>query len=406
MKKTSRLDELEKFLKLTTSREVISFCDAKPDSNLFPIEEIKKIYFEVLKNASRETFQYRSILGYYPLRELIASDLNKEKLNINPDEVAITSGSQLALDLLIKTLLPFKSKVVIEEPTYIGIEPLLTSRQSFIKTFPIDDNGLGVEELENFLAKSPTGKPALIYLMPDFQNPTGTLLSLERRKIIAYHAKKYAVPIIEDQIFKNLFYDKKSYLPSIKTFYPEGTIITGSISKTIMPGLRVGWIVASKKLIPFLTTQIRATMIFGDILSQMVVYEFWQRGLLKKHLQKIRLAYCQKRNLLIKSLEKYFPKEFSWSMPTGGFFIWVKGPKKLDTRQFFFSCLKNRVAFLPGSVFYSKKVKSHDFRLSFSTINQRDIELGIKKIAQIAHTELRSTTIRRPSTLSFEEEGL
>lgn len=405
MKKASKLEKIERFLNLAANDRIISFCGAKPDPSLFPFDEIKKLYSEVLKKASGATFQYSSPYGYYPLRELISEKLSDKNTPVHPEEVIITSGSQTALDLLIRVLLPYREEIVVEKPTYIGIEPLLMSNRSSIKSIAVDNDGLRVDAFEKYLSGKHSNIPNLAYLVPDFHNPTGALLNRKRREKIAYLAKKFKFFIIEDQIFKDLSYEKESFLPSIRSFYPEGVIIIGSVSKTIMPGLRVGWIVAPKKIIPSLINQLKATTIYGDILSQMVVYEFWRRGYLDNHLRKTKQVLCQKRDLLLASLEKYFPSEFSWSTPKGGFFVWVKGPKKLDSRSLFFSCLKNQVAFLPGFLFYFGDVISHDFQLSFSTVKLGDIEDGIKRLAQIIRLNLKTRIISTPFS-SHRKKGV
>jgi len=393
MEEISKLEMFDKFLGLASKEGVISFCSAKPDEKVFPLEELRKIYQEILKRVSPKDFQYSSPLGYYPLRELVLDRLRAEKIKVEIDEVMVTLGSQSAISLAIKSLSIKKGTVLVEEPSYLGIKSLLRlekekSKAIKVKGIPVDEDGINVDLLEKFLGRC-FPRIKWLYLVADFQNPTGALLRLERRKKLASLARRYNFFILEDQTYSDLVYEDEADVPPIKLFNSQKVILVGSFSKTILPGLRVGWLVAPREIIKKAILFKKVEQIFNDLIPQIVVYEFLKRGLLPIHLEKIRKYYKQKRNCLIMALKKNLPRDFSWWEPKGGFFVWVRGPAKFDSQKLFFSCLENQVAFLPGFLFYTNEAVSNFFRLSFSEIKEDQIEKGVAKIAETYFRDLK-----------------
>lgn len=382
MRSNLKIELWKKYIEKSLGSEFISFTSGRPSSkiNLFYFKKLNKVIKQLLKKNKEKLFDYSPPEGLFSLRQAIGQELKRERIAVSPQEVIIINGAQQGINLVAQLLLKKQNKVLVEKQTYLGIEKPFTDQQAKIFSFPQHLNELKEEKIGRIITKV---SPRLIYLIPDFANPTGKSLTLEKRKLLVKLAKKYHFLIIEDQTYRNLVFEKEESLPSIRSLYPA-TIALGTVSKIIVPGLRIGWlIIKDKKLWQKLALQKEANDLCPPRINQEIIARLLtDQNCFKNYLDKIRAYYQEKMNILLLSLEKYMPKEFSWNKPQGGFFVWVKGPKKFDSRKFFYQALKNKVNFMPGFIFYYQKPEYNTFRLSISGILKDKIEEGIKRLAK------------------------
>ncbi len=359
---------IREILKMLETKEIISLGGAVPDPKLFPLKEISEATHNVLKNNGAEALQYSSTQGYLPLRKFIAKRAQKQGIKATAENVLITNGSQQGLDLVCKIFINPGDTVVTEQPTYLGFIQSVNTYQAKFLSLPIDEDGLQVDLLENAL-KNHHEKPVLLYLLPNFQNPSGVTLSLARRKEIARLAQKHQIPILEDDPYSELHY-YGTPLPSLKSFKcADITITLGTISKTITPGHRLGWVIADTEVIKKLALAKQATDLHTSTFAQWVIYEFCRQGHMDKHIKYLCAEYAKKRNAMLSAMEKYFPADIKWTKPTGGLFVWVSLPVGLYSTKILKDCIENKVAFVPGSAFYTDGSGNNTLRLSFSNVS-------------------------------------
>lgn len=376
-----RASEIREILKLTQREEMLSFAGGLPAPELFPVEELKDISVKILENMGREALQYSTTEGYRPLREKIAERMNgKFKTSVSADNILITCGSQQALDFSGKLFLDEGDLVLCESPTYLAAISALKAYGPRFVAVPTDDEGMIIEELGKILATRQGIK--LIYVIPDFQNPTGKTWSLERRRDFMKLVKQYDIPVIEDNPYGELRFENE-ILPSLKSMDRSGNVIfTSTFSKTFCPGLRIGWIAADAKFIEKyilikqgadLCTSIRSQM---EIATYMDVFDF------EAHIQKLVAVYRKRRDVMVDMLSKTMPQGVSFTHPQGGLFLWVELPKHIKAMDLLQDCLKNNVAFVPGDSFFPNGGVENTFRLNYSNMSEEKIIEGIQRLAQ------------------------
>lgn len=372
-------------LKITKKPGVISFGGGLPASELFPSEEIIEVSAKVLRENSSDALQYAMTEGYPKLRRAVADLLAGEGVSVSPDNILITGGSQQGLDLVARIFIDEGDAVVTAEPTYLGAIQAFNAFNPRYVTLPSDDDGMTVDRLEELVEKN---RPRFIYLVPTFQNPDGRTLPLSRRKKIVEVAQRYNVPIIEDDPYSYLVYEG-TVPPPIKSIYPEGTVLLGTFSKLLAPGLRIAWVAAPDEAYEKLVKQKQGADLHTNTFAQYVVCEYLAAGHLKQHLENVKKLYRRRMKVMLECIERYFPEEVSWTKPTGGLFLWVILPEEINATELLPKAVENNVAYIPGSAFYPNGGGHNTIRMNFSKPTENEIEIGIKKLGDVFKEALK-----------------
>ncbi|MBC8632044.1 PLP-dependent aminotransferase family protein [[Eubacterium] tenue] len=379
--------EIRELLKLTEKPEVISFAGGLPAPELFPVEEMKEISRLVLEESGKEALQYTTTEGFGPLREQIAERMNRKlKTDISKDDLIITSGSQQGLDFAGKIFLNEGDVVLVESPSYLGA---LNAFKSYCPTFievPTDNNGMIIEELEKILESTENVK--MIYVIPDFQNPTGKTWSMERRNKFMDVINKFEIPVVEDNPYGELRFEGE-VLPSLKSMDEKGLVIfLGSFSKIFCPGYRIGWVCASPQILSKFVFVKQGADLQASTISQREVSKFIEVYDLDAHVEKIKTVYKKRRDLMLSTIKEYFPEGIEYTHPEGGLFTWIELPSHLDARKIMEKCLENNVAYVPGGSFFPNGGKENTFRLNYSNMSDEKIVEGVKRLAEALNEAL------------------
>ena len=395
---------IRELLKLTEQPDVISFAGGLPAAELFPVERFREASDRVLRQLGSKALQYGATEGYLPLRTLIVEHMARYGIHAKEDNVLITSGSQQALDLIGRLLINPGDKVLTERPTYLGALQAWSAYQTRYVTVPIDQDGLRVDELEEALRSG----PKFMYILPNFQNPGGVTLSLERRMKLIQMADDYGVPIIEDDPYGQLRYSGEHLPPLVVLdcehlesracdghgYFTGNILYTSTFSKTLAPGLRLGWIVAPVDVIKRCVQCKQGMDLHTSTFTQIVAYEVAKDGFLDQHVQKIRQVYAQRRDVMLQALERYFPAETGWTQPAGGLFLWAWMPEGVDTAELLKVAVDTqRVAFVPGHAFYPDGSGKNTMRLNFSCAQPEMIEEGIRRLGTVLKNQLAHTPV-------------
>lgn len=376
-------------LKLTEQPEIISFGGGLPAPASFPVDEIAAATGRVLKEFGAQALQYSTTEGYRPLREMIARHTSRYGLRVSADHILITSGSQQALDLLGKVFINPGEHILTEAPTYLGALQAWNSYGAEYVTVRIDEDGMDMYALEAALR---TG-PKFIYVMPNFQNPSGVTLSLPRRRRLVELADRYGVPVVEDDPYGQLRYEG-DHLPPIALLdgvrasseawgEPGNVIYLSTFSKILSPGLRLGWVIAPDGVIQKLVQAKQGADLHTPTLNQMVAHEVARDGFLDRHVRTIRALYKERRDLMLAAMEEHFPAEVSWTRPTGGLFLWVTLPEHLRAVKVLEAAIAEKVAFFPGASFFPDRSGHNTMRLNFSMASPEQIQQGIGRLGRV-----------------------
>lgn len=373
---------IREILKITMRPEITSFAGGLPSPETFPVEQMKVAFDKVLSQQGKVALQYGPTDGYGPLREWVANSLSTQDSKILPEQVLMVSGSQQGLDLLSKVMIDEGSKVLVETPSYLGALQAFSVYGPEFVSLPSDEQGLvpsGVEAL---------GKEArLLYSLPNFQNPTGRTLPLERRLMLVEACARHGLPLIEDDPYGALSY-RNDPLPKMLNMNPGGVIYMGSFSKVLTPGIRLGYVVAPTPLIAKMEQAKQATDLHTAQLTQMVVYEAIKDGFLNQHIPTIRKLYADQCQAMLDALQAYFPAAASWTRPEGGMFIWVTLPEHIDTAELLKEAVEQHVAFVPGAPFYANAPRKNTLRLSFVTVPPEKIRAGVERLGKLIASKL------------------
>ena len=374
--------EIRELLKLIEKPEVISFAGGLPAPELFPIEEMKEISRIVLEESGTQALQYSTTEGFQPLREQIARRMNsKNKTNVTKDDILITNGSQQGLDFAGRVFLNEGDVVLCESPSYLGAINAFKSYGSKFIEVPTEKDGMIMEELEKILEVTENVK--MIYVIPDFQNPTGITWTLERRKKFIEIISKYEIPVLEDNPYGELRFEGES-LPSLKSMDKKGLVIfLGTFSKILCPGYRLGWTCASQNILKKFIFVKQVADLQASSISQIEVSKFIDLYNLDNHVKKINEVYARRRDLMLETMKEEFPEGVEYTYPDGGLFIWVELPKHLDSRIIMKDCLANNVAYVPGWSFFPNGGTENCFRLNYSNMSDDRIVEGIKRIGLV-----------------------
>jgi 2-aminoadipate transaminase len=378
---------IRELLKFTQLPDVISFAGGMPAPDIFPLEEFSEACTRVLKEKGREALQYGQTEGYTPLREMIARHTNSYGIKVNADNIMITNGSQQALDLIGKIFINPGDRILVESPTYLGALQAWDAYNAQYVTVASDQDGLRVDEMEQALR---TG-PKFMYVLPNFQNPTGVTLPVDRRKKLVELADRYGVPIIEDDPYGQLRFEG-SHLPPLEVLddqlrgnhdcYHGNVIYLSTFSKTLAPGIRLAWVVAAPEIIHKLVMAKQGTDLQPNTFAQYIAYEVSRGGFLENHVKKIVETYRSRRDVMLEALETYMPEGVTWTHPQGGLFLWVTLPQGCDTQAMLAKAVEKKVAFVPGHSFHPNGGGENTMRLNFSYAQPEMIRIGIQRLSE------------------------
>ena len=363
---------IREILKVTERPGIISFAGGLPSPKTFPVAEFAAACEKVLHEDGRGALQYAASEGYGPLREIVAAGL---PWNVEPAQVLITTGSQQALDLIGKVLIDKDSKVLVETPTYLGALQAFAPMEPKVVSVACDDQGV---DLDDLTAKAPGGR--FLYVLPNFQNPTGRTMPEARRAALIERAAALGLPLVEDHPYGDLWFDAPPPAP-LTGRNPDGCIYMGSFSKVLAPGLRLGYVIAPKAMMPKLLQAKQAADLHSPSFNQRMVVAVMQDNFLARHVPTIRTLYKAQRDAMLAALTREMPAGVSWNTPDGGMFLWARLPEGVHAVDLLPKAVDKGVAFVPGTAFYADNADPHTIRLSFVTASVEQINIGIKALA-------------------------
>jgi 2-aminoadipate transaminase len=377
---------IRELLKLTEQPDIISFAGGLPAPEVFPLNEFRQACNYVLEHFGPQALQYSTTEGYRPLREMIARHTARYSVEVTSENILITSGSQQALDFIGRLFINRGDYIVVESPTYLGALQAWNAYGAQYIPVRADENGMVVDELEAALRVG----PKFIYILPNFQNPSGSTLSLERRRRLVEIADKYGVPIIEDDPYGQLRYEG-DHIPSVVSLdseyrgpngghYSGNVIYLSTFSKLLAPGLRLAWVIAPPEVIHRLVMAKQAADLHTSSFNQYVAYEVAKGGFLDEHVKVIRAKYKERRDVMIEMMEEMFPTEVRWRKPQGGMFLWGILPEDMDAAHVLKRAIERKVAFVPGEAFHSNGGGKNTMRLNFSYSSPETIREGVTRL--------------------------
>jgi 2-aminoadipate transaminase len=371
---------IRELLKYTMIPGMISFAGGLPAPEAFPVRDFQDACSWVLGHDAEGALQYGPTEGFAPLKDYLVEAMSKYELPAGRHNVLFTNGSQQALDLIGRAFLDRGDKIITGRPTYLGAIQAWNVYGPEYVTVPLDDDGMRVDELEKALEANPTAK--FIYVLPNFHNPAGTTLPLERRYRLVELAAKHGAFVIEDDPYGELRFEGEDIIP-ICALHKENTLYLSTFSKTLAPSLRLGWIVAPEEVIAKLVQAKQGTDLHTSNLVQYLAYDICQRGLIRAHVRKIRSVYRERRDAMLAAMEEHFPEGVTWTRPQGGLFLWARMPESLDATELLEIAVEELVAFVPGHAFYPGGNDGHCcMRLNFSYSSPEIIEEGIGRLGR------------------------
>jgi 2-aminoadipate transaminase len=382
-----KASEIRELLKVTLNPETISFAGGLPAPELFPIRELAQVALRVLEDEGCEALQYSTTEGHLELRRIIAGRMNAlSGTAVDPEHVLITCGSQQGLDLSGKLFLDEGDAVLCESPTYLGaVQAFAAYRPRFVEV-ATDADGMLPDDLERRLTETPSVK--LIYVVPDFQNPTGRTWSLPRRQALVEAARRHRVVIVEDHPYDDLRYEGDR-LPPLKTLDPAGDIVfLGTFSKIFCPGLRIGWLTAPAHLFEKYVLVKQGVDLHTSTLSQRQLALYLKRYDIEANIERMRDLYRRRRDTMLRTMDEEFPPEVTYNRPHGGLFLWAELPARLNARELLVECARRGVVFVPGGSFFPNGGHENTLRLNFSNMSEERIAEGIRRIGEVLRVRL------------------
>jgi len=368
---------IREILKLTELPGVRSLAGGLPSAATFPVEEMRDAAAKVLSDTPREALQYAASEGFAPLREWVSAKMTAAGLDAPAERILITNGSQQALDLVGKVMLDAGSTVAVETPTYLGALQAFTPNEPAFAAVPCDGDG----PLPEGIAALPPGV-RFMYVLPNFQNPTGRVVPAARRDAIVAAAQAAGVPLVEDNPYGDLWYDQAPPQP-LAARWPEGTLYIGSFSKVLAPGLRLGYMVCPKPLFAKVLQAKQAADLHTGSFAQRVVHQVVRDGFLDRHVPVIRERYRTQRDAMATALRAHLPAGSEWQAPSGGMFFWVRLPEGCDAMALLPKAVEAGVAYVPGAAFYAHDADVRTLRLSFVTLSPADIEDAVARLGGV-----------------------
>jgi 2-aminoadipate transaminase len=375
-----RPSTIREILKVASQPEIISFAGGLPAPELFPVEAVRAAADDVLSRHGREALQYGPSEGFPALREWIAGELQGRKINAVSSDVLVTNGSQQVLDLVAKALLNPGDVVLTENPTYLAAIQAFQALEARFVPVPTDADGLIPETLPELIKLH---RPKFLYTIPNFQNPTGVTMKAERRQALARIAAEHKLVILEDDPYGKLRYSGVE-VPPIKHWDTDGWVLYAStFSKTIAPGLRLGWVLAPAEIFSRLLILKQAADLHTSSFDQRVAHAFLTGNDQSVHLERIRRAYGERFAVMNEALQAEMPSGYQWTKPEGGMFLWITGPVGLDGLKLLERAIKEKVAFVPGRDFFPTDGGANYLRLNFSNSTPDRIREGVRRLAAL-----------------------
>ncbi len=366
---------VREILKVTDDEDMISFAGGLPNPQSFPVEAIKDATNQVLTEDGEKVLQYSTTEGYRPLRELIAQRYEKQGLQVEVDDILITNGSQQCLDLVGKVFLDCDDGVVMERPTYLAAIQAFGLYEPQFHSVPLLEDGVDTAALEKILNEE---EIKLFYSVTSFQNPTGITYSPDKRREVAEILTEHNTILVEDNPYGEIRFIGEN-IPPIKSLLPD-SILFGTFSKIVSPGMRMGWIVAPPEIMEKLVTAKQASDLHSNYFTQRVVYQYLQDNNVDHHIQNIRKLYKSQRDQMVQSINDYLPEGVKHTAPEGGMFLWVTLPEGMSAMDLFELSLKEKVAFVPGETFYTENPDKNTMRLNFSNCCEEEIIEGMRRL--------------------------
>ncbi|MCG3205866.1 MAG: 2-aminoadipate transaminase [Elusimicrobia bacterium] len=390
--KRMRASIIREILKISSKPGIISFAGGLPAPSTFPLKKFEKAIIEALRQDGTKALQYMVTEGLAPLKQLLCNWIQKQGIHTQPEQMLLTHGSQQALELLGKIFLNPGNSVLVENPTYLGAIQSFNTFECKYVTVPMDSEGMRPEELERALKRHPQVR--FIYVVPTFQNPAGSTMSLERRKALIKIAHKRHIPILEDDPYGLLRYKGKP-LPSIYELAKgKGVVYMSTFSKLLSPGIRLGYVVADQSIINHLVLAKQPTDLQTNTLIQYAAYHYCKRGYLEEHIPLIIKDYAHRAGVMSEAIHRHFPPEVTFVEPEGGMFFWCTLPKHIRASDLFKKAIKEGVAFVDGSVFFANGGGENTMRLNFTNCTDDMIRIGIERLGKVIEGELRRSDRR------------
>lgn len=381
-------------LAVTAQPDVISFAGGLPAPELFPVDALRASFDAVFRDEGASALQYGPTEGHAPLRAYLAAQMAARGMHADPENILITTGSQQALDLLGKVLIPRDGAVLVEAPSYVGALQAFTIHEPTFLAVPMDDQGMLVDDAAAALAAART-LPALLYTVATFQNPSGVTMSLDRRRALLALCNTHGIPLVEDNPYGDLRYAGEA-VPSFRALQGgEDAVYLGTFSKTLAPGLRVGWVVAPRPLIDRLVMAKQGADLHTDSLAQRAILHYLQHNDLDAQIERLRRVYGERRDAMLAALARSFPAEARFTHPEGGLFTWATLPEGCDCRAILRDAVQARVAFVPGDAFFADGRGANTLRLNFSHAHPDRIEEGIRRLSTVVAAHMRQPALQR-----------
>jgi 2-aminoadipate transaminase len=382
--------EIREILKLSRQPDIISFAGGLPSPDAFPTKEIEEITCDVIQKRGALALQYGPTEGEMPLRQQLAAWMSASGKPVAPENILITTGSQQGLDILSKVFVDPGDVLVVELPTYIGGLQAFSAYRASLMGVNQDDHGMRMDLLEETLVNlaEKQKKPKFIYVVPDFQNPSGVTLTAERRRRLLELAYRYEIPVVEDSPYRDLRFTGEPQPPIYGLDDQHQVIVLGTFSKIFCPGLRLAWMMAPKEWTDRMVIAKQSMDLASPTFNQLIAAEYMRRGLLPKQIESIRTLYGKKRDLMIKMLKEHMPSGVSWTEPEGGLFLWIRLPEHMNATELFPKAIEQKVAYVVGSAFHCNGKGHNTMRLNFSYATEEQIEEGIKRLATMIKLNL------------------
>ena len=386
-----RSSEIRRLLEISQQPGVISFGGGLPNPNAFPTKEIKEIVDKLLEENGGRALQYGPTAGLREFRELLVEFIKQDGIHAEMENILTTVGSQQALDIVGKIFLNEGDVVIVGLPTYLGGINAFLAYGAKMVGVPLDENGMKVDMLEEKIKelKKRGENVKLIYTIPTFQNPAGVEMSLERRKKLIEIAKENELLIVEDDPYGKLRFEGEP-IPPIKAFDDEGHVIyMATFSKIMSPGMRLAYVVAPAPIAKKMILAKQSMDLCTSTFAQMIAYHYIQNGYMKNHLPKIIDMYRRKRDIMLRSLEEFFPPGCKWTHPRGGMFLWVELPEYIDTSEMFNEAIEKKVAYVTGKSFFVNGEGANTMRLNFTNAEDDEIREGIKRLSEVVRKRIK-----------------
>ena len=383
-----KASEIRELLALTAKPDIISFAGGLPAPELFPVDQWKAAVNKVLDEKGRQALQYGPTEGYLPLREQIVHRMNKVGVkDAKPDDFLILSGSQQGLDFMAKAFIDPGDQIIVESPTYLGALNAFKAYEPSFLDVELDADGMRMDILEERLKNNDRVKS--IYVISDFQNPSGKTWTMERRKKLIELANKYDVAILEDNPYGELRFEGEIQ-PSLKSLDTEGRVVfMGTFSKVFSPGVRLGWFCAAPEILDKFNKIKQGADLQSSTISQMELAQYLEDNDLEAHIAEIIKVYGKRKNVMVDAMTKYFPEGVTFTNPEGGLFLWVELPEYMNARDLAVKAIEQKVAYVPGGAFFGNNVRENCFRCNYSCMSEEKIEEGVKRLADVIKAEMK-----------------